>query len=72
MIQESAESYNPGHIANYVYDLAKEYNQFYHECPILKAEDEAEKNFRLTLSEKTAEVIKTSLKLLGINVSERM
>ena len=72
VIQESAESYNPGHIANYVYDLAKEYNQFYHECPILKAEDEAEKNFRLTLSEKTAEVIKTSLKLLGINVSERM
>lgn len=72
VIQESAETYNPGHIANYVYDLAKEYNQFYHECPILKAEKADEKNFRLDLSAKTAEVIKSALKLLGINVSERM
>jgi arginyl-tRNA synthetase len=72
VIQESAETYNPGHIANYVYDLAKEYNQFYHECPILKAENEEEKKFRLELSVQTAEVIETSLKLLGINVSERM
>lgn len=72
VIKEAAETYNPGHIANYVYDLAKEYNQFYHECPILKSEKEEEKNFRLDLSEKTAEVIKTSLKLLGIGVSERM
>jgi arginyl-tRNA synthetase len=71
-IQEAANSYNPGHIANYVYELAKEYNQFYHEIPILKSEDENEKSFRLLLSAKTAEVIKTSLKLLGINVSERM
>ena len=71
-IQEAADSYNPGHIANYVYELAKEYNQFYHEVPILKSENEQEKNFRLLLSAKTAEVIKTSLKLLGINVSERM
>ena len=72
VIAESAETYNPGHIANYVYDLAKEYNQFYHECPILKAEKEEEKNFRLLLSEKTAEVIKNSLALLGIDVPERM
>lgn len=72
VIQEAAETYNPGHIANYVYDLAKEYNQFYHECPILKAENADEKNFRLELSAKTAEVIKTSLRLLGIDVSERM
>ena len=71
-VQDSADSYNPGHIANYVYDLAKEYNQFYHECPIMKAEKEEEKNFRLELSAKTAEVIKTSLGLLGIEVSERM
>lgn len=70
-ISESADSYNPGHIANYVYELAKEYNQFYHECPILNAEEEV-KNFRLMLSEKTSEVIKESLKLLGINVPERM
>ncbi|TAL57909.1 MAG: arginine--tRNA ligase [Bacteroidetes bacterium] len=72
VIQEAADTYNPGHIANYVYDLAKEYNQFYHECPILKAENADEKNFRLVLSAKTAEVIKFSLKLLGINVPERM
>jgi len=72
VISESADTYNPGHIANYVYDLAKEYNQFYHECPILKAEKEEEKNFRLLLSQKTSEVIKSSLKLLGIDTPERM
>ena len=72
VIQEAAESYNPGHVANYVYDLAKEYNQFYHECPIMKAEKEEEKSFRLRLSEKAAEVIRTSLELLGIDAPERM
>ncbi|MEK6615738.1 MAG: arginine--tRNA ligase [Bacteroidota bacterium] len=72
VISESAETYNPGHIANYVYELAKEYNQFYHECPILKTEKEEEKNFRLMLSQKTSEVIKSSMKLLGIDVPERM
>ena len=71
IISEAADGYNPGHIANYVYELAKEYNQFYHECQILKAEKE-EKNFRLMLSEKTSEVIKSSLALLGIEVPERM
>ena len=72
VIQESAQTYNPGHIANYVYDLAKEYNQFYHEIPILKSEKEEEKEFRLALSLKTGEVIKTSLKLLGMDAPERM
>ena len=72
VIKEAAENYNPGHIANYVYEVAKEYNHFYHECPILKANKEEEKIFRLVLSEKTAEVIKSSLSLLGIAVSERM
>lgn len=72
VITEAADTYNPGHIANYVYELAKEYNQFYHECPILKADKEDERNFRLNLSAKTAEVIKTSFSLLGIDVPERM
>jgi arginyl-tRNA synthetase len=72
VIQESADTFNPGQVANFVYDLAKEYNQFYHECPILKADKEEEKNFRLLLSEKTSEVIKTSLGLLGIEAPERM
>jgi arginyl-tRNA synthetase len=71
-IQEAANSYNPGHLANYVYHLAKEYNQFYHEVPILKSENGQEKKFRLLLSEKTAWVIKRSLKMLGLNTSERM
>ncbi|MFH1005688.1 MAG: arginine--tRNA ligase [Bacteroidota bacterium] len=72
VINESAEKYNPGVIANYVYELAKEYNQFYQEIPILKAESSEIKNFRLLLSAKTAEVIKSSLKILGIDVPERM
>ncbi len=72
IISEAADDYNPGHIANYVYELAKEYNQFYHECPILKAENDNEKNFRLKLSEQTSEIIKSSLALLGIDVPERM
>jgi len=71
-ISEAAETYNPGHIANYTFDLAKAYNHFYHEVPILKAENSVEKSFRLKLSQKTAETIKLCLALLGINVSERM
>ena len=72
VISEAADTYNPGHIANYAYELAKEYNQFYHECSILKAEDEKERNFRLLLSAKTSEVIKFSLSLLGIESPEKM
>lgn len=70
-IQEAAKEYNPGHIANYVYELAKEYNQFYHDIPILKAESK-EKEFRLALSYKVAAIIKSGLKLLGITVPDRM
>ena len=72
VISESADSYNPGHVANYVYELAKEYNQFYHECPILKAEKEEEKYFRLILSEETSKIIYKALTLLGIEAPERM
>src|ERR1035437_7727509 len=60
IIKEAAEAYSPAYIANYVYELAKEYNQFYHEFQILKAEKEEEKNFRLLLSAKTAEVLESS------------
>jgi len=73
IIKESGEKRNPSIIANYVYDLAKEYNRFYHEIPpILKDENENLKKFRLSLSEKTGLMIKTSLDLLGIEVPERM
>jgi arginyl-tRNA synthetase len=72
IITEAAEQYNPAHIANYVYELAKEYNQFYQEIPILKAEKEEEKNFRLILSEQTSIIIRNAIALLGIEVPERM
>ena len=72
IVKEAAESYNPGVIANYVYDLVKEYNQFYHEYSILKEENEALKKFRLVLSKNIGNVIKTSFALLGIDVPDRM
>jgi len=73
VISEAGEKRNPSVIANYVYDLAKEYNRFYHEIPpIIKEENLDIKKFRLSLSEKTASVIKNALDLLGIEVPERM
>ena len=59
-------------IANYVYDLVKIYNQFYHDCSILKEEDAAVRSMRLELSRQTSSVIKTGMGLLGIDVPERM
>ena len=61
-----------GGIANYAYDLVKEYNQFYHDCTILGESDPAARSLRLALSEATAETVKTALNLLGIGVVERM
>jgi arginyl-tRNA synthetase len=72
IVRESAETYNPGLIANYVYDLVKEYNQFYHDCSILREENEELKKFRLILSKNIGNVIKTSFALLGIEVPDRM
>ncbi len=72
VIQEAGNSFNPGTIANFVYELAREYNHFYQDCPILKQESVSRRNFRLSLSAKTAEVISFSMKLLGIEVPERM
>ncbi|MDE7442743.1 MAG: arginine--tRNA ligase, partial [Muribaculaceae bacterium] len=72
VVQEAGRTYSPALIANYVYDLVKEYNQFYHDCSILREEDAAVRSLRLTLSEVTARVIKTGMSLLGINVPERM
>jgi arginyl-tRNA synthetase len=68
----AAESYNPAVVANYVYELAKEYNQFYQEIPVLKEEDETIVEFRLKLSFFTGNVIKKAMWLLGIDVPERM
>ena len=72
LIAEAGRSYSPALIANYAYDLAKEYNQFYHDCPILREDDAAKRSLRLALSEVTARTIKATLALLGIRVPERM
>src|ERR1700744_6240930 len=72
IISEAAKGYNPALIANYVYELAKIYNKFYHEKSILQAEDEMLKIFRLQLSSASAKVISCGMNLLGIDVPERM
>jgi len=72
VIAASAKEFSPAQVANYGYELAKQYNKFYHEESILKAEVEEVRNFRLHLSDATARVIADSMRLLGIEVPERM
>ncbi|MDR1865280.1 MAG: arginine--tRNA ligase [Bacteroidales bacterium] len=71
-VREAACTLSPALIANYVYELAKEYNQFYHDYSILKEEDAHIRQFRVLLSGYTAQVIRTALDLLGIDAPERM
>jgi len=71
-VSEAAESFSPAIIANYLYDLAKEYNQFYHDYSILKEANDSLRGARLLLSSLTAHVIKTGMSMLGIDVPERM
>jgi len=71
-VKEAADNLSPALIANYTYDLVKEYNQFYHDFPILKEENEELKKFRLILSQNVGKVIKTGFALLGIDVPDRM
>ena len=71
-VQAAGQNYSPALIANYIYDLVKCYNQFYHDCSILKETDEAVRSLRLELSRQTARVVKTGMALLGIEVPERM
>lgn len=71
-VQEAGRSYSPACIANYVYDLVKEYNQFYHDFSILGEKDPQLKDFRLILSANVAKIIKSGMVLLGIEVPERM
>lgn len=71
-IQLAAENYSPALIANYTYDLVREFNSFYQNVPILATQNETEKAFRVKLSKAVAEVIKSAFKLLGIDVPERM
>jgi len=72
VLNNAAQEHSPALIANYVYDLAKLYNKFYHEAPILKSDDENLKTFRLSLSAASAAVLKKGMNLLGIQVPERM
>ena len=71
-VRQAGSDYNPSCIANYCYDLVKEYNQFYHDFSILHEENEAKKLFRLMLSANVAKIIRTGMGLLGIEVPERM
>ena len=72
VVAEAGRTYSPALIANYVYDLVKEYNQFYHDYSILREEDEAVRRFRLKLSEVTGDTVRRATGLLGIEVPERM
>lgn len=72
IVENSAKTYSPALIANYVYDLVKEYNSFYQSTPILATENQTDKAFRVQLSKKVGETIKAGFLLLGIDVPERM
>ena len=71
-VSAAAIAYSPALIANYCYELSREYNQFYHDFSILGESDEATRNFRLALSKVTSEIIYTGMWLLGIEMPERM
>ncbi len=72
VVKEAGETYSPALIANYTYDLVKEYNQFYHDFSILHEDNEQLKVFRLVLSANVAKIVKEGMGLLGIEVPERM
>ncbi len=71
-VQEAARDYSPAVIANFVYELAKEYNQFYQSVPIFNEADQAKLKFRIAFSKSVADTIKKAMKLLGIDVPEQM
>ena len=72
VVKQAGEDYSPSIIANYTYDLVKEYNQFYHDFSILREENEAVKVFRIALSANVAKVVRLGMSLLGIEVPSRM
>ena len=72
VVRQAGTDYSPSGIANYAYELAKEYNQFYHDFSILREEDAAIKAFRVLLTRNVGKVIKIAMNLLGIDVPERM
>lgn len=72
VVKEAGENYSPALLANYSYDLAKEFNQFYHDYSILKEENTEVRNFRLLLAKECSEAIKNAMGMLGIEMPERM
>jgi arginyl-tRNA synthetase len=72
IVKDAGENMSPAIIASFAYELAKEFNQFYHDLSILKVEDAAVKSFRLTLSKEIGKIIESAMDLLGIEVPERM
>ena len=72
IVKEAGKLYSPACVANYIYDLVKEYNQFYHDFSILREENEAVKVFRIALSANVAKVVRLGMNLLGIEVPSRM
>jgi arginyl-tRNA synthetase len=72
IIEEAAKAYSPALLSNYLYELAKTFNKFYHDDPILKLEDADRLNFRLLICKNISEIISSGMKLLGIEVPERM
>ena len=72
VVKEAGDNYSPAVIANYCYDLSKEFNQFYHDYPVLKEENRDIREFRLLLSEATGKILKKAAGLLGIEMPERM
>jgi len=71
-VKEAGDNYSPALVANYVYELVKDFNQFYHEFPMIAEENSELRNLRLVLAETIGKTIKTGMKLLGIDVPERM
>ena len=71
-VEQAGSDYSPSGIANYCYELTKQFNQFYHDYSILNAETETAKMFRLVLAQNVAKVIRNGMALLGIEVPERM
>jgi len=71
-VEQAGKDYSPSGIANYCYELTKEFNQFYHDYSILGAEDEESRNLRLTIARNVAKTLKNGMSLLGIEVPERM
>jgi arginyl-tRNA synthetase len=72
VVMQAGAEYSPSAIANYCYDLVKEYNQFYHDYSILHEENTGCKQLRLVISENVAKVVRTGMGLLGIEMPERM